>query len=927
MGRYHRLLSKSCGRRTIGFLLVFVFSIFFTSAAHASIITVDILDNITIDVARPNQLASDTGSFTVTTDDASGYIAKFSTSGTSTDLISTSDGKTAIPTVILPSGKSSIIASEIENGYAYSIDGANFKPAPSIAGSGDIIATIDRTEPNVADTHEITIGVKVGAEIPPSEYYKTYIITVTANISKDSNEKVIYYDENIDTKRGSIKKSNTSITQTIEKGKEGVLLAPNFSREGYGFAGWNTKADGSGIDYGPNQTINADDIPGDVIVLYAKWLPSTDTLQTWDRCDALTMGSSIALTDSRDGSVYTVAKLADHACWMTENLRLDLSSSELKITEENTNNPTKDFIAAIEKHPSSSSNFCTSNTSACNNQVKFNSGDFFYAYGVYYNWYTATAGHGIYSISDSRTRVEGDICPKGWSLPTGYSVNGDFALLDIALGGSGENKYSTAMSNAWRSYPNNFVYSGQQKGNTIVNRSETGNYHGASPSSINNSINLWLQSNRVNVNTNGASKFHGQTIRCIKQKYYKIHFDSNTKASVNGKMYDQSVAMNNKIKLDTNTFSIPSDDTYTYKFVGWNTKADGGGDSYKNSDIVTNLASDGEIITLYAQWDITKKVKVTVTFPETVYSIDLKNDEYGDYHITKSGEAVTLYGDKPYKIMVDFATDYDFDSWVVAKGGKVSSKNTSPTTYTASDDTTLSVSVSYRGTPLNLQNINPAVCSATPKIAYDTRDGEVYTIKRLEDGNCWLLEDLKLGKSTLIEPLSSENTNMPEKTTLTFERPNVISKYIVPEIDPRNSGNNVTNYGPGMGTAGVYYNFCAASAGTICSPSTPNNAEYDICPAGWRLPIGGPDGEIAQLYISYGKKIASFNAAFSTTFSGWYDANAKSFKDYDSGVAIWSSTASNSINKTYPARITQSSINYTTGYLENNGLNIRCLLK
>jgi hypothetical protein len=50
--------------------------------------------------------------------------------------------------------------------------------------------------------------------------------------------------------------------------------------------------------------------------------------------------------------------------------------------------------------------------------------------------------------------------------------------------------------------------------------------------------------------------------------------------------------------------------------------------------------------------------------------------------------------------------------------------------------------------------------------------------------------------------------------------------------------------------AGIYYNFCAASAGSFCygngsdyteghdRPDTAIDAEYDICPSGWRLPTG-----------------------------------------------------------------------------------------
>ena len=58
-------------------------------------------------------------------------------------------------------------------------------------------------------------------------------------------------------------------------------------------------------------------------------------------------GSVIALEDERDGNVYTVAKLADDNCWTIENLRLDLTNTNLVINSENTNNPAPGFMNEV----------------------------------------------------------------------------------------------------------------------------------------------------------------------------------------------------------------------------------------------------------------------------------------------------------------------------------------------------------------------------------------------------------------------------------------------------------------------------------------------------------------------------------------------------------------------------------------------------
>ena len=128
-----------------------------------------------------------------------------------------------------------------------------------------------------------------------------------------------------------------------------TLIAPNYKREGYGFAGWSTdfEATASSTIYGPNETISTDPANGGVdisengLILYPVWVASSGTLQNWTGCSSLTpvsynsttgaltatLNSVTALTDSRDGNTYAVARLADGECWMVENLRLDAEGS------------------------------------------------------------------------------------------------------------------------------------------------------------------------------------------------------------------------------------------------------------------------------------------------------------------------------------------------------------------------------------------------------------------------------------------------------------------------------------------------------------------------------------------------------------------------------------------------------------------------
>ena len=177
------------------------------------------------------------------------------------------------------------------------------------------------------------------------------------------------------------------------------LFASNFKRDGYGFAGWNTKADGTGTSYGPNQmvTVDADfqankDKINQTITLYANWIaPAKDVLDntlTFQTANLLSIvlddgttlaskpnGYVIALKDARDDQVYAVAKLADGNYWLIENLRLD-NTPELSAT--NTNAPslplTNNYSSSTTSNylSATANSWCTGNNASCDDQSMLN---------------------------------------------------------------------------------------------------------------------------------------------------------------------------------------------------------------------------------------------------------------------------------------------------------------------------------------------------------------------------------------------------------------------------------------------------------------------------------------------------------------------------------------------------------------------------
>ena len=353
------------------------------------------------------------------------------------------------------------------------------------------------------------------------------------------------------------------------------LWAPNFKRDGYGFAGWNDKFDYSGNYYGPNETITAPaDISTNGLSLYAVWIKSAGSLQNWSGCSGLAGSATTALTDSRDGNTYAVAKLADGKCWMIENLRLadkDSSNNDVILSSTNTHNPSLPLTNIYDSnttsnHLSSTSSvaydattapegWCRTFSADCidqsrlrtdntvlytNNTVSgYSATDNVYSYGNYYNWYSATGGQGKYGTSYGEGfNALGDICPAGWHLPKGgnksQEATNEFWQLVVVGLNNGVNPtnyasmpepyYSGSVEagpvlNTLRAYPNNFVNSGFINNMSISSRNERGYYWSAT--GVNNSYaySMFLISDNSTTSVHPGNyyngKYFGWAIRCI----------------------------------------------------------------------------------------------------------------------------------------------------------------------------------------------------------------------------------------------------------------------------------------------------------------------------------------------------------------------------------------------------------------------------
>ena len=242
-----------------------------------------------------------------------------------------------------------------------------------------------------------------------------------------------------------------------------------------------------------------------------------------------------------------------------------------------------------------------------------------------------------------------------------------------------------------------------------------------------------------------------------------------------------------------------------------------------------------------------------------------------------------------------------------------------------------------------------SVCVAEhPTIVFDSRDEQAYMVQRLKDGNCWLLENLRLdiSNANVQANLTSATTNATDETLNYLKNGGGSSPYpangvIAKTASSGSWGNDYTNpyiatqyentTQPASGSSpagkiGIYYNYCAASAGSYCyaTNASSGDATQDICPAGWRLPTGGASGEYQALYTAYSSNVANFQASLSTPLSGLFRSGTAD--DQGAYGRFWSSTRYNG-DDVYDLRVNSSTVSPQNSNGRSSGYPVRCVLK
>lgn len=627
--------------------------------------------------------------------------------------------------------------------------------------------------------------------------------------------------------------TDTSIWRTADEQRI-FLSTPRYYRSGYGFAGWSTDPNatpgGTSKIYGPNEWIVVDedfiaaDTDGDrTVTLYAIWVFVSEYMQDFDPNSStyatLPENSVVALLDNRDYNTYLVAKLADGNWWMAENLRLDPNNlvSGASINSTNTNNPTSEFITALENWTTTSYKACNYYTDDCINSLSIdvdnidrsnstaNFGD-----GALYNWYTATAGNGLHNMGRDVTAT-GDICPAGWHLPTG-TENGDFATLSTSLGGLSTemNDYTTPtgqeMSDKLYSFPYNYTYV------TLLDGAYTNSSYNQywSSTAYSGYVSYSMATNLTEVDpTNAISKYDGAPARCMKTvPKYTITYDGN-----GADIGDMSSASQTNVRAgNTLNLSAPNYIRYYYGFAGWSTDPNAvvGGSSTiygPNESLEVDssfLAADTDRdnnITLYAVW-------VEVESAGALQDFDPTSSKYSSL---------------PVGSMIALIDNRDLESYTVAKLADGKWWMTENLRFDPNSDSASGIDTEYTNNPTS--DFVTAVSNWTTT----------------SFNSCAYINE------ECTESLSIGNWHIDTSSTATASRTGL---------------NQWFGYG-------AFYNWYTATAGHgLRSLAEDDTTAGDICPAGWRLPTGATTGgDYISLIASLGGLTTYMNDSTSPTGS------------------------------------------------------------
>lgn len=233
----------------------------------------------------------------------------------------------------------------------------------------------------------------------------------------------------------------------------------------------------------------------------------------------------------------------------------------------------------------------------------------------------------------------------------------------------------------------------------------------------------------------------------------------------------------------------------------------------------------------------------------------------------------------------------------------------------------------------------------------DKRDNQEYTVAKLADGKVWMTKNLNLAGDILLSSSTTDfvssyslptdqgwqsDGKLPASSASGFSNSNYAYVY---NSNSTSCGNGIPCYS--------YYSWDAATLGSGREIATVDtDAQYSICPKGWRLPTSGNTagnwkrGDLYALATAYG---ANLENSFYDDSADFYDNAGPSTpvpnflltgQYYDGSLLdggslgyYWSSTSYSSSSRAENLSFGASSVSSANDYNRSGGFAVRCIAR
>ena len=380
------------------------------------------------------------------------------------------------------------------------------------------------------------------------------------------------------------------------------------------------------------------------------------------------------------------------------------------------------------------------------------------------------------------------------------------------------------------------------------------------------------------------------------------------------------------------TLTATTDDGYT--FSAWSNEGAGTIADITSSNTTFTVGQGTATITAVPAGAAAKTVTVNFAAAGTGGTVGVSNVVFKESAtgttvgtVSTSGGTVKLNPGVEYKLVTNFVTNYGASSYVLdsSSNGTLTSDANNTVFAPNSNNATITVTSCIKTITGTMQTYNTPLTQlcddATGTLTDSRKDAsnntKNYTVGVVIANNggasktLWMTQNLAVGcnsagtgRSTV--SLTSSNSNV-STTWSTGSAGALTSGNTLTE--PRMQCPNGTETYATVSEIGAWYNYAAATAGTITGDSSLTAASYSVCPSGWRLPN---HSEIVAA--------ASNKDSFSPVAGGFYDGG----NNGNTGNGFWWSSLAFGTSTRWHLVYYSSSL-YTEYYSRVRGFYVRCV--